>query len=52
MGGNMQATAGTSGLSTAMTTFINSAMVNKSGLTTTDMNALIQKLTTSNGTIQ
>jgi len=52
MMGNMQSTAGTSGLSTAMTTFINNATVNQSGLTTTDMNALIQKLTTSNGTIQ
>jgi hypothetical protein len=52
MGGNMQTTAGTSGLSTAMTAFINNALVNKSGLTTTDMIGLIQKLTTSSGSIQ
>jgi len=52
MGGNMQSTAGTSSLATAMTTFINNGSVNKSGLTTTDMNALIMKLNGSNGTIQ
>ena len=52
MGGNMQSTAGTSSLATAMTTFINNGSVNKSGLTTTDMNALIMKLNRSNGTIQ
>ncbi len=46
----MQATAGTTGLATAMTTFIGSTM-NMSGLTTTDMNTLIQKLSTSNGQI-
>ncbi len=53
MGGGstmMQPTAGTSGLATAMTTFIGSPM-NRSGLSTTDMNALIQKLDTSNGQI-
>jgi hypothetical protein len=42
--GNMAATAGTSGLATAMTTFMGSA-TNLSGLTTTDMAALILKLT-------
>jgi hypothetical protein len=53
MMGKMQSTAGTSGLATAMTTFINNPTVNNSGLTTADtvLNALIQKLTTSNGTI-
>ena len=51
-GGNMLSTAGTSSMATAMTTFINNASVNKSGLTTTDMNALIVKLNGSNGTIQ
>ncbi len=46
----MQPTAGTTGLATAMTTFIGSSM-NMSGLTATDMNALIQQLSTSNGQI-
>ncbi len=46
----MQPTAGTTGLATAMTTFIGSSM-NRTGLTATDMNALIQKLNTSNGQI-
>lgn len=48
--GNMALTAGTSGLATAMTGFINS-VANASGLTATDMAALIQKLTNSNGQI-
>lgn len=52
MMGNMQSTAGTSGLATAMTTFINNIAVNKSGLITTDMSTLITKLNGSNGTIQ
>jgi hypothetical protein len=54
MGGGgtmMQSTAGTSGLTTAMTTFMGSA-TNKSGLSATDMQALINTLNTSNGTIQ
>jgi len=52
MGGiMMQSTAGTSDLANAMTTFINNATYNKSGLTTMDMQALITKLNTSNGTL-
>jgi hypothetical protein len=53
MGGGgtmMQATAGTSGLATAMTTFMGST-TNHSGLSATDMQTLIKKLDTSNGTI-
>jgi hypothetical protein len=52
MGGGtmMQAAAGTSGLADAMTTFMGSAM-NKSGLTATDMQALMNQLNASNGTI-
>ncbi len=49
-GGMMQVTAGTSGLATSMTTFIGSA-VNMSGLSSGDMNALIQKLAASSGQI-
>ncbi len=51
-GGNtmMSSTAGTSGLATAMTTFMGSTM-NKSGLTATDVQSLINQLTASNGTI-
>jgi hypothetical protein len=45
-GGTMSPTAGTSGLATAMTNFINSS-ANQSGVTTTMMNTLIQKLNTS-----
>jgi hypothetical protein len=52
MMGNMQSTAGTSELATAMTTFINNGSVNKSGLTATAMQTLINKLNSSNGTIQ
>ena len=52
MGNNMQPTAGTSGLAGAMSTFIGTASVNKSGVNTTAMNALITKLSNSNGTIQ
>jgi hypothetical protein len=48
--GNMAATAGTSGLVTAMTTFMGSA-TNLSGLTTADMTTLTTKLTNSNGQI-
>ncbi len=48
MGGMMQPAAGTSGLSTAMGTFIGSAM-NKSGVTMADMQALMTQLAGSNG---
>jgi len=48
--GNMAATAGTSGLVTAMTTFMGSA-TNLSGLTTADMTTLTTKLTNSKGQI-
>jgi hypothetical protein len=53
MGGGssmMQSTAGTSGLATAMTQFMGST-INKSGLTATDVQSLINQLTASNGTI-
>ncbi len=53
MGGGgtmMQSTAGTSGLATAMTTFMES-ILNKSGLTATDVQTLINQLSSSNGTI-
>ncbi len=51
MGGTMmQATAGTTGLATAMTQFMGSAM-NRSGLTLADMQTLIDKLSASNGQI-
>ena len=53
MGGGgtmMQSTAGTSGLATAMTTFMGSAM-NKSGLAATDVQTLINQLNSSNGTL-
>jgi len=53
MGGTMmQSNAGTSGMASAMTTFIDDTAVNRSGVTTTDMQQLITKLNTSNGTIQ
>jgi hypothetical protein len=52
MGGTtMPADAGTRGLADAMSQFINSPM-NKSGLTTQDMQDLMNKLSTSNGQIQ
>jgi len=44
----MASNAGTSGLASAMTTFVNSAG-NMSGVTATDMSGLTQKLNTSNG---
>jgi hypothetical protein len=47
-GGMMASTAGTSGLSTAMTTFMNST-TNASGMKPADMATLIHKLATSNG---
>lgn len=52
MGGGtmMQANAGTSGLTTAMTAFMNSGM-NKSGLTVADMQALMNQLNSSTGKI-
>ena len=46
----MQSTAGTSGLATAMSTFIGSAM-NRSGVSTTDMQTLMGTLSDSNGVI-
>ncbi len=48
--GTMAATAGTTGLASAMTAFMNSA-ANVSGMTAADMATLIQKLTNSNGHI-
>lgn len=48
--GAMASTAGTSGLATAMTNFMNST-ANMSGLTVADMAALMQKLIASNGSI-
>jgi hypothetical protein len=51
MGGSMMGShSGTSDLATDMTNFMGSAM-NHSGLTSANMNALIQKLSSSNGTI-
>ncbi len=51
MGSSMMApTAGTSGMATAMTDFLNSA-ANASGLTAADMAALVQKLATCDGRI-
>jgi hypothetical protein len=53
MGGiMMQSTAGTSDPASAMTTFIDNTTYNRSGLTTTDLQTLIDKLNASNGTIQ
>jgi hypothetical protein len=49
-GGMMQSNAGTTGLATAMTDYMGSAM-NHSGLTAADMNMLIQKLASSDGTL-
>lgn len=49
-GAMMQSTAGASGLATAMTTFLGSPM-NKSGLSATAMQTLINTLAGSNGTI-
>jgi hypothetical protein len=52
MGGMMmQPDAGTSGVATAMTSFMLSAQ-NRSGLTVQDMQLLIDKLDASNGVIQ
>jgi hypothetical protein len=53
MGGGtmMQSNAGTTGLATAMTTFVGSAM-NRSGVTAADMQTLVNKLTSSTGAIQ
>jgi hypothetical protein len=50
MSNMMDSHAGTSDLATAMTSFMDSAM-NHSGLTSASMNALIQKLSSSNGTL-
>ncbi|MCK9213906.1 MAG: hypothetical protein M0P52_05500, partial [Rhodoferax sp.] len=46
----MAATAGTTGMADAMTSFLNSS-ANLSGLTLTDMQALMQKLNSSGGQI-
>src|SRR5450830_1670888 len=46
----MTVTAGTTGLANAMTSFMNSA-ANLSGLTSSDMQALMQKLNSSGGQI-
>jgi hypothetical protein len=52
MGGTMmQTNAGTTGLANAMTAYVGSSM-NKSGATMTDIQALVNKLTTSTGMIQ
>ena len=53
MGGGtmMQSNTGASGLTGAMTSFMNSAM-NKSGLTTADMQTLMNQLSSSSGTIK
>jgi hypothetical protein len=52
MGGTtMQATAGTTGLATAMATFVGSSR-NASGVPIADMQPLVDKLATSQGTIQ
>jgi hypothetical protein len=51
MGGMMQPTAGTSGLASAMTAFVGSPQ-NASGIPLADVQALVNKLATSNGTIQ
>jgi hypothetical protein len=50
MSNMMDSHAGTSGLATSMTSFMGSAM-NHSGLTSANMNALIQTLSSSNGTL-
>jgi len=50
MGGSMQAGAGTSGMATAMSQFVGSAM-NKSGVQMSEMQALINKLSSSGGAI-
>jgi hypothetical protein len=53
MGGGsmMQSSAGTTGLASAMTTFAGSAM-NRSGVTAADMQPLVSKLSSSNGSLQ
>jgi hypothetical protein len=53
MGGGtmMQANMGTSGMTSAMTAFMNSGM-NKSGLTVADMQALMDRLSSSSGAIK
>ncbi|MDA8432998.1 MAG: hypothetical protein M0Z60_08550 [Nitrospiraceae bacterium] len=52
MGGTMMSSnAGTSGLAAAMSQFIQSPM-NRSGVTLTDMQSLMNKLSSSNGVIQ
>jgi hypothetical protein len=50
-GSMMQATAGTTGLATAMNAFVGSSM-NRSGVQASDVQALVTKLGASTGTIQ
>jgi hypothetical protein len=55
MGGGasmMQPNAGTSGMAAAMSAFLGDTAVNKSGVTAADMQALMTKLSTSNGALQ
>jgi hypothetical protein len=47
----MQANAGTTGMANAMTAFVGSSM-NRSGVPMADVQALIDKLTSSTGAIQ
>lgn len=51
MGGMMQPTAGTTGLATALTAFVGSSR-NVSGVQMPDMQPLVDKLSTSGGTLQ
>jgi hypothetical protein len=53
MGGGtmMQANAGTTGLASAMTTFVGSAM-NRSGVQMTEMQPLVDRFAASTGAIQ
>jgi hypothetical protein len=52
MGGSMMSsTAGTTGLGAAMTVFVNNTAMNKSGVTMTDMQALVNMLNASTGQI-
>lgn len=50
MGGSMSPTSGTSGLATAMSQFVGSTM-NKSGVSMSDMQALVDRLSSSGGAL-
>lgn len=50
MGGSLSPTSGTSGLATAMSQFVGSTM-NKSGVSTHDMQALVDRLSSSGGAL-